>query len=254
MYDTATFEDLLVEGASAPVDGWDFSWLQGRASEQRPSWGYLRLISARMAAARAALDIQTGGGEVLSEVPKLPPVTVATEHWPPNLRLARRTLEPRGVRVVDVAEDAPFPFPDESFDLVVSRHPNVVRWDEIARVLIPGGTYLAQQIGPGSNRELAQFFTGPRPIGDERSPERAAASARAAGLVVDELRHEALRTTFDDVAAVVYFLRKVIWAVPDFSVDRYRPRLADLHEHIRRHGPFVAHAQRVLVRAHKPQR
>lgn len=254
MQDTATFEDLLREGADASVDGWDFSWFHGRATEQRPSWGYLRLMTAQMRVARAALDIQTGGGEVLSEVPALPPMTVATEHWPPNLRLARRALEPRGVRVVDVAEDAPLPFPDETFDLVVSRHPNVVLWDEIARVLTPGGRYLAQQIGPGSNRELAQFLTGPREIGDERSPARAAADAQAAGLVIDELRHEALPTTFNDVAAVVHFLRKVIWTVPDFTVDRYRARLADLHEHIRRHGPFVAHAQRILVRAHKPQR
>ncbi|MCG5436090.1 hypothetical protein [Micromonospora foliorum] len=53
---------------------------------------------------------------------------------------------------------------------------------------------------------------------------------------------------------MVNFLRKVIWTVPDFTVDRYRARLADLHDHIRRHGPFVAHAQRILVRAHKPAR
>jgi SAM-dependent methyltransferase len=252
MQDTATFEDLLREGANASVDGWDFSWFYGRATEQRPSWGYLKLMSAEMRAARAALDIQTGGGEVLSEVPVFPPVTVATEHWPPNLELARRALGPRGVRVVDVAEDAPFPFRDETFDLVVSRHPNVVLWDEIARVLTPGGRYLAQQIGPGTNRELAEFLTGPREIGDERSAARAAASAQAAGLVVDELRQEALPTTFNDVAAVVHFLRKVVWTVPDFTVDRYRARLAALHDHIRRHGPFVAHAQRILVRAHKP--
>jgi hypothetical protein len=37
-----TFEDLVAEAASAPIDGWDFSWLDGRATEQRPSWGYQR--------------------------------------------------------------------------------------------------------------------------------------------------------------------------------------------------------------------
>ncbi|MBO0880677.1 MAG: SAM-dependent methyltransferase, partial [Mycobacterium sp.] len=51
-----TFEDLVAEAASAPVDGWDFSWLDGRATEQRPSWGYQRLMSERLANASAACD------------------------------------------------------------------------------------------------------------------------------------------------------------------------------------------------------
>jgi alkylhydroperoxidase family enzyme len=29
---------------------------------------------------------------------------------------------------------------------------------------------------------------------------------------------------------LVFFLRKVVWRVPDFSVDRYRARLRDLHD------------------------
>jgi len=38
-----TFEELLDDAATAPVDGWGFEWLNGRATEQRPSWGYQRL-------------------------------------------------------------------------------------------------------------------------------------------------------------------------------------------------------------------
>ncbi len=246
------FDDLVREGESAEVDGWDFSWFAGRATEERPSWGYHRLLWAEMARAGSAVDIQTGGGEVLAEVPRLAPTTVATEGWPRNVPVARRNLEPRGVLVVEVAEDAPLPFPDAGFDLVVSRHPSVVLWTEIARILRPGGRYLSQQIGSGSNRELAEFLTGPRPISDARSPQRAARAAEAAGLVVDDVRHESLRTTFNDIGAVVCFLRKVVWTVPDFSVERYRPRLADLHQHIARNGPFRAHAQRFLIRAHRP--
>jgi len=47
-----SFDELVAEAAAAPVDGWDFSWLDGRATEQRPSWGYQRLMSRRLAAAR----------------------------------------------------------------------------------------------------------------------------------------------------------------------------------------------------------
>lgn len=252
MTSLSTFDELVRQAAAAPVDGWDFSWLDGRATEERPSWGYLGRMSAHMAGARVALDVQTGGGEVLAEVPRLAPVTMATEGWPPNLSLARRNLGPRGVTVVEAPEDGPLPFDDGAFDLVVSRHPNVVVWDEIARLLRPGGTYFSQQIGPGSNRELVEFFLGPQQIGPQRQPETAAAQARDAGLVLDDLRAESLPVTFADVGAVVYFLRKVVWAVPDFTVERYHDRLVAMHEHIQRHGRFESHATRMLVHAHQP--
>ncbi len=54
------------------------------------------------------------------------------------------------------------------------------------------------------------------------------------------------------MGAVVYFLRLVVWIVPDFTVAAYRDRLRDLHEQIARDGPFVAHATRFLIEATKP--
>jgi SAM-dependent methyltransferase len=204
-----------------------------------------------MATAQAALDIQTGGGEVLAGIPQAPDVLVATESWRPNLDVARHNLRALQARVVHAADDADLPFRTASFELVVSRHPTVTVWNEIARVLPPGGTYLSQQIGAGSNRELIDFMMGPQPVGDAQSTERAVAEAQAAGLAVVDLRHEALRTAFDDVAAVVHFLRKVVWTVPGFTVDAYRGRLAELHERIQGDGPFVAHAQRFLIEARK---
>lgn len=247
------FDELVAEAAAAPMGGWDFSWLDGRASEERPSWGYAWMMGERMARARVALDIQTGGGEVLATAPKLPPVTVATEGWPPNLARAAATLRPRGVTVVADEDTPPLPFASGVFDLVVSRHPVRTWWAEIARVLAPGGTYLSQQVGPASVYELVEFFRGPQPDSlRERSPERARSEAEAAGLEVVDLRMERLRTEFRDVGAVVWFLRKVIWMVPGFTVEAYRPRLRELHDLIEAEGPFRAHTTRVLVEARKP--
>jgi len=253
--DGDTLEQLLTEGASVPVEGWDFSWFEGRATEERPPWGYARLMASRLERAAAALDIQTGGGEVLAEVPRPPPLLAATESWPPNLAIARQNLRgARGARgaVVAAADAAGLPFADASFDLVVSRHPTVTVWDEIGRVLAPGGTYLSQQVGAGTLRELTDFMMGPRPISDARSVDRAVAGARRAGLVTVEVRQASLRAAFGDVGAVVHFLRKVPWIVPGFTVDRYRGRLGALHEQICAHGPFVAHAERFLIEARKP--
>lgn len=66
-----SFEDLVSEAESVSVDGWDFSWLDGRASEERPSWGYQRLLSRRLGHVSAACDLDTGGGEVLAGVEQL---------------------------------------------------------------------------------------------------------------------------------------------------------------------------------------
>lgn len=258
------FEDLIAEGAGVPTEGWDFSWFTGRATEQRPSWGYSALLADRMAGAGAALDLQTGGGEVLASVPVVPPVLVATESWAPHLELARRRLAPLGARVVRTGDADDLPFPGESFDLVAARHPVLTRWDEIHRVLRPGGGFLSQQVGPGSVRELTEFLMGPRAMNEAlaesarrplprcatasgASPVALAAGAESAGFEVVDLRSEALRMEFHDIAAVVHFLRKVVWTVPGFTVGAYRAPLARLHDFMERHGPFVAYAQRVLI-------
>jgi SAM-dependent methyltransferase len=248
-----TFDELIAEGDAVPVAGWDFSWFDGRATEERPAWGYARLLSERLRRAHAVLDIETGGGEVLAAALRAaasrPAVLAATESWPPNVALARRSLAPFGGEVAEVADDATLPFPPGTFDLVVSRHPVEVLWPEIARVLRPGGTYFSQQVGAGSNRELTDFMMGPQLVDPSRSPAVAVAEATDAGLEVIDLREQALRVEFFDVAAVVHFLKKVLWTVPGFTVDGYREVLAGMHEHIQASGSFVCYSQRFLIEA-----
>jgi SAM-dependent methyltransferase len=255
----AGFDELVAEGESADVTGWDFAWFDGRASEERPPWGYAAMLGERMAGlagvpGAAALDLQTGGGEVLATIPAWPHALAATEAWPPNIARARRNLARVGARVVPVADElADLPFANAAFDLVVSRHPVAVRWDEIARVLKPGGSYLSQDVGDGSVRELTEFMMGPQPADDgpTRDPRWSVAGAEAAGLTVTDLREFRGRMEFGDVAAVVHFLRKVIWIVPGFSVEAYRDRLRALHERIESAGPFAATSVRFLIEARK---
>jgi SAM-dependent methyltransferase len=248
-----TFDDLVAEAEAASVDGWDFSWLDGRATEERPSWGYQRSLSGRLATVSAALDIHTGGGEVLSGAGPFPPVMAAVETWPPNAALATKRLHPLGIVVVKTSDEPPLPFADEAFDLVTIRHPVSIWWSEIVRVLRPGGSYFAQHIGPATMGELVAYFIGPQPQKwAEFHPDTVRAAAEAAGLRIVDLRMERLRAEFFDVGAVIYFLRKVVWSVPDFSVQRYREKLRELHERIEADGPFVTYATRVLVDARKP--
>jgi SAM-dependent methyltransferase len=247
----SSFEELLREGASVEVAGWDFSWFEGRATEERPSWGYTRLLTQRLSGARSVLDIQTGGGEVfgdvLSRLDRLPSIAAATESWPPNVSMATRNLAKYAVSVTQVGDEEALPYANSSFDFVISRHPTTVNWVEIARVLGPGGTHLSQLVGPGTNRELTEFMMGVQPTSAVRSPDRAVRDAKARGLDLVDLAQESLRVEFFDIAAVVYFLRKVVWTVPGFTVARYRNELLRLHRLIENEGPFVSHSERYLM-------
>ena len=93
---------------------------------------------------------------------------------------------------------------------------------------------------------------GPQAIGDARRPEHHVAAAASAGLEVLDLREERLEIRFFDVGAVVYFLRKVLWTVPGFAVESYRPQLLAMHNAIERHGSYSSHSERFLIEAKKP--
>jgi len=206
-----------------------------------------------LAAAVSALDIQTGGGEVLAGAggESFPKTMVATEGWPPNVARATALLHPLGAVVVADPEQPPLPFADGAFELVTSRHPATVHWAEIARVLAPGGTYFAQHVGGGTNVEISEYFLGPLSPGRGRDPEVEADRAQAAGLEVIQYRNERLQLEFFDVGAMVFFLRKVIWTVPGFTIDLYRGRLRELHEQIERDGVFRSTMSRTLFEARK---
>ena len=51
---------------------------------------------------------------------------------------------------------------------------------------------------------------------------------------------------------MIYFLRKLSWVVPGFTVAKYRDELLKLHRQIEAEGALVAHSSRVLIEARKP--
>ena len=125
-------------------------------------------------------------------------------------------------------------------------------WTQVARTLAPAGTLLSQQIEPGSLHELSEHLLGPQSRTQQRSPTKAVADVEAAGLSVVQLQEATPLTVFFDIAAVIAFLRKVIWIVPGFTVEGHLEAVAALHQRISIVGRFVAHAKQLLIEAHKP--
>ena len=244
------FDELVREAELAPIEGWDFSWLDGRAIEARPTWQYFDRVVERAATVASLLEVQAGVGSMIGSLPSRPSLAVATEGFPPSVALAGPRLRAQGVDLVVTSQVTPgLPFAAGSFELVISRHPIEPWWVEIARVLEPGGMYFAQHVGPDSLRSLSELLMGPLPEESRRRPDLERRAAEDAGLVVQTLEVERPRTVFFDVGAVVYFPRVVPWIVPGFAVPRYLEPLRKLHRKIQQDGSFETTASRMLVEA-----
>jgi SAM-dependent methyltransferase len=231
-----TIAELLDEAAVAPVAGWNFTWASERITATPLPWDFAALSDDALRAASVALDMGTGGGEVLDRFPVLPGRMVATESWSPNVPLAARRLAPRGVAVIhtegavnnalqatDEAGDR-LPFRDASFDLVLNRH-EAFAAAEVARVLAPGGQFLTQQ--PGSGPDQLHVLLGLRP------PPRPAfdldllvGQVVRAGLSVQDAQVGREVVRFADIGAFAWYLRMVPWAVPGFDIAAHRDALA----------------------------
>ncbi|HET7325787.1 MAG TPA: class I SAM-dependent methyltransferase [Nocardioidaceae bacterium] len=215
-----------------PVKGWDFSELDGRHLEQQPPWSYDALARSALTGATSALDMGTGGGEVLCRlVDALPEDTVATEGWPPNLPAARKSLAPLGIEVVeyDAERDAAMPFDDGRFDVVLNRH-EAYRAAEVLRILRPNGRFLTQQVDGRDFEETQEIFGG-QSAWAHITLDNLRAEAVEAGFEIEEAQEWQGNATFADVATLVRYFAFVPWEVPeDFTVDRYAEQLLELHK------------------------
>lgn len=257
-------ERLLAEAKEHPVAGWDFSWLESRIATSPLPWDYEAMVLRHARTSPDMLDIGTGGGEWLAALAYRAPRTVATEAWGPNVDLAGARLRPLAVTVVrdegapDNAEQEAddergrLPFPSESFQLVVNRHAAFAA-KEVARVLVPGGRFVTQQIG-GSYDDFHRLLGLPVPAPASRrwGLPLAHAQLQAAGLSVVESGEGSEVTSFADVGAVAWYLVAVPWTVPGFSPDRDRARLADLHARIAAEGPVHVRLPAFWLDARKP--
>jgi SAM-dependent methyltransferase len=257
-------EELLSEAEGRPVNGWDFSWLGPRIITSALPWDYESMVLGRARRSPDLLDLETGGGEWLATLPYRPPRTVATETWEPNVEVAAARLTPLGVAVVP-SEAAPdnvdqrpgerygrLPFPPDSFALVTNRHGSFLA-TEIARVLIPGGSFLTQQVG-GDYGDFYDALELPHP---ERRGRRwdlglALQQVEAAGLRVAGSGEATLATSFADVGAFAWYLKAIPWTVAGFSIERYRRRLERLHDRIAAEGPLTTEMPAFWLEAIRP--
>lgn len=236
-----------------PFMGWDFSYLQGRMSEDPLPWDYMARAAELMRQAQSVIDLDTGGGEKLLQLqPYWPAKVVASEEYPPNLKLATERLAPFGAQVLPVrnTDDDPLPFADGEFDLVLNRHA-AFNSAEVARVLAPGGLFLTQQVHGMWAWDLLAVF-GAQPQWPDATPAKYLPRLQSAGLTIVDLQEWQGKLRFSDVGAIVYYLKAVVWQVPDFSVQTHQRSLFALQERVDRGEELAFEAGMYLIEARKP--
>lgn len=252
MSNLKSFNDLIQDAVSHSFSGWDFSFLGARWKTNEPSWDYPALARNHMRSITTMLDQDTGGGELLSTLIPFPPHTWATESYAPNIPVAKDHLEPLGVQVISDYSDSSIPLPDAGLDLVLNRHGSYSE-EELLRLLKPGGIFLTEQVG-GQNdiclNELLQdqvefeYSYWTKDLITRRLTD--------AGFELLIIKEEFPLAEFADIGAVVFYLRIISWQVADFTVDKYRDKLHNIHQDILTHGPLQVHDHRILVEARKP--
>jgi len=249
-----TFETLVQEAWAQGIQGWDWSYLDGRWEEEPLPWDYPSLVRACMANAGSLLDIGTGGGELLSSLGPFPHLAIATEAYPPSVGLAGQTLTPLGVTLLHTTDDTtvPLPLADDSLDLVINRHADHAA-EELFRILRPGGCFLTQQVGGQNLFRLNEIFQEePHFLYDYWTLGYAKHELEAAGFTILDAREAFPETCFLDIGAVVYLLKIIFWQVPGFDIHKDRATLKQVHAGIQQRGLLETHSDRFLIDALQP--
>ena len=214
-----------------------------------PPWDYESRARGLLTSSGSVLDMGTGGGERFSEICRgYDGLAVATEEWPPNVPVASARLSAIGAPVVH-ASSLHLPFGAGAFELVLNRHEELDP-AEVARILAPGGRFLAQQVGSDNWRELGDLF--PRMTDFGPLFELYSQGLRESGLDIVYTDTHERQTAFGGLGDIVYLLTAAPWTIPDFDVERDLDALLALEHALTHERGIVLTETRYIIEAHKP--
>ncbi len=246
--------DIYLEDAKHPFSGWNFSYLKDRIVTEPLIWSYPSVILPFVRKTDSLLDMGTGGGEFLSTLHPLPEKTFATEAYKPNVPIARKKLELLGVTVVEIDKDENLPFGNEQFELVINRHESY-SVKELLRIIKSSGYFITQQVGGKNDLELNQKLGVKIDTGELEflywDLDYAVKELEDVGFkIITKLECSPIMRCFD-IGAIVFHLKVIPWQIPDFTIEKYKNKLFELHNEILEKGYFDVINYRFLIIAKK---
>lgn len=241
-----------LQESSKGMEGWDFSYLEGRTEEEPLPWDYKEIVSKYLHPTDTLLDMGTGGGEFLLTFNHPHDLTSVTEGYLPNLALCENKLGSLGMTVKYVNEDDQLDFDDSSFDIVINRHESF-DVHEVWRVLKPGGTFITQQIGGENNRSMAEFILKDLPESPYKGHtlQKSKDELENIGFHLVQAEEYFPEMKFYDIGAFVYFASIIKWEFPDFSVENSMEQLLELENQREKNGYIISKEHRFVIVAQK---
>ncbi|WP_226003345.1 class I SAM-dependent methyltransferase [Paenibacillus sp. BJ-4] len=240
----------LLKHHEESFSGWDFSFISdtGRVASEPLKWSYVSKAMTFIHTSKAMLDMGTGGGELLSGLRPFPELVCATEAYAPNVPIAKKRLEPLGVRVIAIDDDDSLPFDDAGFDLVLNKHESFSP-AEVRRILRPGGTFLTQQVGGLDCAGINEHLGAPDYEYADWTLSQALAGLKSNGFEIVDQQEQFPIQRFYDIGALVYYLKAIEWQIADFQPQKYIEQLYGLYLDIQRDGYWDVKQHRFLIHA-----
>lgn len=240
------------EEETAHIHGWDFSHIHDRYSEETDlPWDYEEIIRRYLNKDMKILDYDTGGGEFLLSLKHPFHNTAATEGYPPNVELCKKTLLPLGIDFKSCDTPSNIPFESESFDIIINRHGDF-HAEELYRLLKKGGLFITEQVGSENDRNLVEMVlpNTQKPFPHLNLKEQREIFENAGFHIIRA--EEAFRPIrFYDVGAFVWFAHIIEWEFPGFSVERCFDSLLKIQKNIEHNGYIEGTIHRYLIVAKK---
>jgi ubiquinone/menaquinone biosynthesis C-methylase UbiE len=230
--------DKWQKDEKAHFEGWDFSYLKNRLTQDKPPWDYVSIAKRLIKYKKSLLDIDTGGGEVLLSISNLPKNSFAVEGYHPNVKVARRHLKKHGIKVIEADSAHHLPFKNDSFDVILNRH-GAINAKEIYRVLRKDGIFITQQVDAKVNFVdlIHEFNEKPKWVFNNLSFRKKELSKL--GFKIIKSREWRGKIKFRDVGAIVYLLKTTPWLVDNFSVRKHLKYLIKLQNKIEKKGKLT---------------
>ena len=213
------------------------------------AWDYMARARQLLQETGSVLDMGTGGGERFGDVLQgFSGRATATEEWVVNAPIAAHHLRRFGCDTVR-AQSVALPFAAESFDLVLNRHEDL-NAEDVARVLLPGGTALTQQAWM-LWKELNAYF--PRRVFLADLFENYRDGFVGAGLEVIDARAAEWPSAYESLGDLVYILCIAPWEIPDFDpLDGDLEALLELERDRTTADGLVLNEGYFIIEAYKP--